>query len=97
MSSCTKFEMYHKENPQIYEAFERFSLDVIRTGRKYFSAEMVINRIRWYTTIESDNDKFKVNNNYKPHYSRMFEENHPEYKGFFRKRRSHADQRSLFV
>jgi len=85
------FINYHKENPEIYEAFKTFSLQAISSGRKYFSAEMVVNRIRWYTQVESKNDVFKINNNYKAFYSRMFEKEFPQHKGFFRKRRALVD------
>lgn len=86
-----EFEVYHAENPEIYEAYKKFTFQAIAAGRKYFSSEMVINRLRWYTTIETKNDQFKINNNYKAFYSRLFEKDHPQYAGFFRKRASIAD------
>lgn len=87
-----ELEQYHADNPQIYEAFERFTMEAINSGRKYFSSEMIINRMRWYTAIEAKNDIFKINNDLKAFYSRLFENNHPQYKDFFRKRRSIADE-----
>jgi len=85
------FNKYHFDNPEIYQAFEKFTFEAIRSGRTHFSSEMVINRLRWYTQIEARNDQFKINNNYKAFYSRLFEDLHPEHKGFFNKRTSIAD------
>lgn len=85
-SSAVKFQQYHQQNPQVYEKFAEFTFDAIRAGRKYFGAKMIIERIRWYSLVEA-NDGYKVNNNYAPYYARMFEAKHPQYTGFFRKRR----------
>ena len=40
--------------------------------------------------MTTDKD-YKINNNYKPFYSRMFMSEHPKYKEFFYKRASKAD------
>ena len=87
-----EFYKYHSENPNIYQAFEKFTLQVISTGRKYFSARAVYERIRWYTSIEDNNPEFKMSDHPMPFYARMFEERNPQYKGFFRKHRCPADQ-----
>jgi hypothetical protein len=85
------FENYHLNNPKMYDVFERFTFEAIKSGRKYFGSQSILERVRWFTAIESRDDIFKVNNNYAAFYSRMFEEKHPEWKGFFRKRASVAD------
>ena len=85
------FPTYHKENPQIYEAFEKFTLEAIKKGHKKFSAEFIFNIIRWKTGVSAEADKFKVNNNYKAFYSRLFMNNNEEYKDFFRTRKSKYD------
>jgi len=79
-----KFINYHADNPQIYEAFERYA-HLASSRRNHFAAITIINRIRWDTMISGDDD-FKVNNNYAAYYGRLYEENHPEKKDFFRKR-----------
>ena len=40
-------------------------------------------------------DGFKVNNNYKAFYSRLFMVEHPQYEDFFRTRKSNADDIDL--
>lgn len=93
MRTYEDMEIYHQENPQMYEAFKRFTFQVIESGRPYFSASGIMERIRWYTLIESRSaDSFKVNENIKPFYARKFEMDYPEHKGFFRQRRSVADK-----
>ena len=40
-----QFEEFHAENPDIYEAFERFTFKVIATGRKHYTATAVFERV----------------------------------------------------
>lgn len=93
MLTVEEMEMYHQDNPQVYEAFENFTMQVIASGRKYFSGRAIFERIRWHSQIEAKNDTFKINDHQVPFYARLFEEKHPQYKGFFKKRRSVADDR----
>lgn len=93
----TKEEMqqYHDDNPHIYEAFERFTFEVINAGRKYYSARTIVERMRWHSQIEAKNDTFKLNDHQVPFYSRLFEEKNPQHKGFFHKRSSVADSKAF--
>ena len=90
--NCQKFIQHYKENPQVYKAFARFTFEAIKSGRKHFGAEFIINRIRWFTMIESKNELYKVSNNYKAYYVRLFELRNPSHKGFFRKKKSVSDR-----
>lgn len=83
---------YHKANPHIWKAFEKFTFQAIGAGRKNFSVQGVIERIRWFSAIESKTGDFKVNEVMKAFYGRMFEHNHPQHKGFFRKKKSYIDK-----
>ena len=85
-----QFDQYDNENPQLYELFKRFAFEAIESGREYFSAEAIINRVRWETML-TGNDEYKINNNYKPFYSRKFMNEFPQYNNFFRTRTSKAD------
>lgn len=88
----SKFCSYHEQNPHIYKEFERMTLLTIREKKfKNYSAKGIFELIRWHTGVEAFRDCFKVNNNYTPFYARMFEQRHPEYKDFFRKRGSIFD------
>jgi len=85
------FQKYDAENPQVWEMFVRFTFEAINAGRKHFSSEAIINRIR-FETLVSGNDEFKVNNNLKPFFSRKFMEIYPQHQGFFETRKSKAEK-----
>ena len=85
------FPAYHLNNPQIYDLFKKYSLEAISLGRKNFSSEAIINRMRWDSLI-SGNDSFKINNSYKAFYARMFMNEFHQHKGFFRTRKSKFDK-----
>lgn len=89
-SLIDKFNNYHANNPGFYEKFEYFTLEAIKSGRKNFGAGAIFERMRWFTNIEKK-EEFKCCNSYRAFYARMFEDNHPEHVGFFRKRKSIAD------
>jgi hypothetical protein len=86
----SKFPQYHAENPHIYEAFKRYAFELIQNGREQGSSEAIINRMRWDSYIRG-NDQWKINNNYKPFYSRLFSNEFPQHSEFFHKRRSKFD------
>ena len=87
----SNFRKFHRENPIIYKLFKQFTVQAINRGHKKLSSEMIINRIRWETSIVSNDKDYKINNNYKPFYSRLFMNEHPDYKDFFYRRSSKAD------
>ena len=88
-----EFKTFHQKNPEVYKMFVQFTLQAINRGHTKLSSEMVINRIRWETNVVTfSHDPYKINNDYKPFYSRMFMAEHPKYNNFFQKRGSYADQ-----
>ena len=83
-----EFDRYHQENPKVYEAFKRLTFQLINAGRENFSASAVVERIRWGVSIgEYGPDDFKINNNYRAFYARLFHVEHPQHDGFFRTRK----------
>ena len=82
-------ENFHRDHPQVWELFVRFTFELIGRGFKHYSAQHgVFSRIRWETDqADTDgNSIFKVNNNYSPFYARRFHKMYPEHDGFFRLR-----------
>ena len=74
------FLQFHQQYPQVYTMFKRFALHLLKCGREKIGSKMIIERIRWEVTTNSkDEDGFKINNNYTPHYSRLFMQDHPQY------------------
>jgi hypothetical protein len=74
---------WHKDNPHVYELFQRFTFQAINRGHDNLSAWLIINRIRWETSIETTGADFKISNNCIAYYARQFMQDYPEYKGFF--------------
>ena len=74
---------WHKANPMVWEYFERFSLDVVRTGRKKVSHWLIINRIRWEVYFETTGADFKISNDYIAFYARLWKKRYPEHADLF--------------
>lgn len=80
-----KFEKYHSSNPEIWNMFKELTFQLIKAGRKHYSADGILHAIRWNTALRG-NDEKKINNNYSSMYSRLFTSNYPEHKDFFEQR-----------
>lgn len=78
-----KWWAWHRKNPHVYELFERFTMQAINKGRAKLSAWLIVNRIRWETSIETDGDDFKISNDYIALYARLFMHLNPQYDGVF--------------
>jgi hypothetical protein len=81
---------YHKKNPQIYEMYKKFAFQAIKSKRPYYSSEMIINRVRWETMTKAESG-FKIANEMKAFYSRLFILEHPTFQNFFKQRPSICD------
>ena len=90
-ASREQFERFHRANPEIYQRFIFYTMEAIRAGREHYSARTIVERIRWHTSIETNDPDFKINDHCCPFYSRLFEDDHPDHRGFFKMRRSVAD------
>jgi len=77
------FEIHHKNNPQIWEAFEKYALQVA-AKREYFSAKAIFHRIRWDSAIGEIETDFKISDGWISHYARKFMNEHPKHSGLFR-------------
>ena len=66
-----RFKAFHEKYPQVYQLFEKFSIQLIEAGHKTLGSKMIIERIRWeYVTNSKDDEGFKINNNFTCYYSR---------------------------
>ena len=83
------FKRFHENNPRVFHQVVRYA-DQQRQTRKHYSIEIIINVIRFWTDLDSVGEPFKINNNYKPYYARMYMQ-YRECKGFFELRDSLAD------
>lgn len=80
------FNQYHQENPIIWEKFKELTFKAIEKHFKNYSAKGIFELIRWHTKGDIKSDGLKINNNYTADYARMFMNEFPQYKGFFRTR-----------
>ena len=80
------FKKYDKDNPEIWEAFKKYSFQAKSKNFKNYSAKGIFEIIRWHTAING-NDVFKLNNNYHADYARKMMLYFPEFIGFFRVRK----------
>lgn len=80
------FERFDRLNPQVWEMFLRFTLDLIGAGRTSGSADAVIHRIRWETTITTTGEPYKISNNHVAYYARKFADAFPLHADFFHMR-----------
>ena len=67
--------------------FERFALEAINHGHKKISHWLIINRIRWETTIVTTGGDFKISNDHIAFYARLWKAKHPEHKDLFTTKR----------
>ena len=80
-----KWWAWHRENPHVYRLFRRFTFEALEKKRhKHLGAWLVVNRIRWETSIETEGDDFKISNDFIAYYARLFMHENPEHKGLFR-------------
>jgi hypothetical protein len=77
---------WHNDNPDFYRLFCRFTHEAISRGHRNLSAWLIVNRIRWETSVVTHGDVFKIRNDYIALFSRLFMRDNPQYKGFFRTR-----------
>lgn len=73
------------------EGFEYYARKVLAAGRTRFSAEMIINRMRWYAQIETNDPDYKINNNWKKPLAEDLMRRCPEFAGFFETRERRDD------
>ena len=66
-----KFEEYHLNNPQVFEAFKKYSKELVDAGIKVGSANSVLHRLRWEAEINAIADDYKFNQNYAVEYAVM--------------------------
>lgn len=82
----SRFLEFHLRNPQVYTLFDRFAKEAIRAGRTTLSAGLIFERIRWETQVLTTDPDYKLNNNHRAYYARLWTNNHPKTTVRFRTR-----------
>lgn len=82
----------------VCDLFEKLALQIHGTGRKRYSSDAILHRVRWHYEIERNDRGFKANNNWTARLARWFLGRHPERAGFFELRErtddGYSDDRS---
>lgn len=91
-----KFLEFHAANPLVWDLFQRFTFEALRRGRARYSADMVVQRIRWHVDVETANGEVKINNNFPPYYARMFHAKYPQHAGLFETRHRISEDRDAY-
>ena len=90
-----RFNEYDESNPHVWELFKQFTRDAYKAGHGRFSAQAIIERIRWKTSVETRGE-FKINNDFAACYARKFHHENPHLDGFFRTRNSSAGRYNTY-
>lgn len=84
------FAEYHREHPWVAARLVSITTRYKKAGRRR-GIGFFFEVLRHERLMESaDSDGFKLNNNFRSRYARLIEREHPELRGFFRKRRLRA-------
>ncbi len=88
MTLQQKFERFHAAHPQVYTEFCRRVEQIQARGISHYSADAIMQVVRFHTDIDGRPDEpFKVNNNYVRFYADLWLEEHPQHSDFFSTRK----------
>ena len=84
------FQRFHEANPHVYDALKAVALWCVRNG-KTVGMKAIYERVRWEYNVQTDDEPYRMNNNYTAHYARLLMKQEPELADYFqvRKIRSH--------
>lgn len=83
--SCqSRFERFHKANPAVYRALRDMALWALRHGKRV-GFRMLWEQLRW-SGLKTNDEPYRLNNNYVPYYTRLLMESEPELDGYFQTR-----------
>lgn len=82
-----EFLTFHARNPEIYELVKERCYELIRLGRTHYAIATIWEVIRHHIDITTHSNiedaEFKMPNNHRAFYARMFLDDHPQYQKFF--------------
>ena len=87
------FQEYNELNPTVYPRFLKIALETHAKGFKRYSANAILEVVRYFTSVAENGGKFKINNNVTPMFARQAVKDRPELNGFFELRRSKFDNK----
>jgi len=90
-----RFVEFHIANPQVFQEFRKRAGEMKATGRKKYSAWVIIQIVRWHCDLATVGDVFKINNDFIALYARLLMAEHPRFQDFFELRRMKPIRRQI--
>lgn len=83
-----RFEAFDAAHPEVWHLFKRFADELRRAGRRHGSADQIIQRIRWETSVNPEHDGgFKIDDRFSSRYARKLMDEYEWFRGFFHTRK----------
>ena len=91
-----RFLAFHQANPIVYKLWDKFTREALARGHKRVGAALIMERIRWETSIElvdarPDGGTLKINDHHKAYYARLWMKDNPAHRGLFETRTVEGD------
>lgn len=81
---------FHEANPQVMSKLVEIARDLRGRGVRRIGIKLLFERLRWINIVDTQGDKYKINNNHAPWYARRIMER-AEFAGLFETRDSPHD------
>jgi len=78
-----RFAAFHRDNPRVYVELVRLAKHARRQGRARIGIGMLWEVMRWHFFLETTDDDFKLNNDFRSRYARLMMNDEPELAGCF--------------
>jgi len=89
-----RFHKFDRENPKVWNAFQRYAFKAIKLGQSHYSADAILHLIRWNQLIRvRTSEAVKINNDYASWYARKFHDYYPQHSDFFETRKQTSKER----
>lgn len=82
-SITAKFNRFHSRNPHVYHLIVDISKRMKRSGVHKFGMKGVFEYLRWQYTMQTQGERYRLNNIFTSIYARLVMETEVELRGFF--------------
>ena len=77
--------VYHQNNPRVYQLICTYADIAIKSGyTDHYAIATIWERIRWEIMVVTKDENFKMPNNHRAYYARLWNKDHPQYPDYFR-------------
>lgn len=81
------WRIFHAKNPRIYQLVCQYADQAIKAGHQRYGIAGIWEVIRWEVTVRTvDSSDFKISNNHRAYYARLWNKEHPREPKFFDER-----------